>query len=72
VRAVWLDVNYGAVRSTGSLQLVDTDGSTAYLRSYYSIVELSRDLTISGLSDGAPPNPKCFSNAHIFFVLGIL
>ncbi|ELR12403.1 uncharacterized protein ACA1_374720 [Acanthamoeba castellanii str. Neff] len=51
LRAVWLDVNDGAVRSTGSLQLVDTDESAAYLRTSYAIVELSRDLTIAGLDE---------------------
>jgi hypothetical protein len=54
LRAVWIDVNDGAVRSTGSLQLVDTDESAAYLRTSYAIVELSRDLTIAGLDEGEP------------------
>jgi hypothetical protein len=62
LRAVWIDVNDGAVRSTGSLQLVDTDESAAYLRTSYAIVELSRDLTIAGLDEGEPPRNVKFKS----------
>jgi len=69
VRAVWCNVNDGALRSTGSLQLVDTDGNDAYLNGYYSIVELSRDLAISGLYEGMPPlKPKMFFNSWHQFI----
>ena len=68
MRAVWCSVENGALRSTGSFQLADTEGSSAYLSSDSSIVELSRDLTISGLGDGAPPplKPKCFAHSLIY------